>query len=92
MSVALVDHTGPWIADDAEALPDAGGHARFEVYEGGLLGERMPSRVALMLFPGAAGSRDAVLVDLCAADWCLADNRKRDAGIAALGEPFEWGR
>jgi Uma2 family endonuclease len=37
MSVALVDHTGPWTADDVEALPDAGDHARFEVYEGGVL-------------------------------------------------------
>ena len=35
MSVALVDHTGPWTADDVEALPDAGVRARFEVYEGG---------------------------------------------------------
>ena len=37
MSVALVDHTGPWTADDVEALPDAGDHARFEVYRGGVL-------------------------------------------------------
>jgi hypothetical protein len=37
MSVALVEHTGPWTADDVEALPDAGDHARFEVYEGGVL-------------------------------------------------------
>jgi Uma2 family endonuclease len=37
MSVALVDHTRPWTADDVEALPDAGDHARFEVYEGGVL-------------------------------------------------------
>ena len=37
MSVALADHTGPWTADDAGALPDAGDHARFEVYEGGVL-------------------------------------------------------
>src|SRR6266568_9653958 len=37
MSVALVDHTGPWTAEDVEALPDAGDHARFEVYEGGVL-------------------------------------------------------
>jgi Uma2 family endonuclease len=37
MSVALVEHTGPWTADDVEALPDAGDHARFEVYEGGIL-------------------------------------------------------
>jgi Uma2 family endonuclease len=37
VSVALVDHTGPWTADDVEALPDAGDHARFEVYEGGVL-------------------------------------------------------
>ena len=37
MSVALVGHTGPWTADDVEALPDAGDHARFEVYEGGVL-------------------------------------------------------
>jgi Uma2 family endonuclease len=37
MSVALVEHTGPWTADDVEALPDAGNHARFEVYEGGVL-------------------------------------------------------
>jgi Uma2 family endonuclease len=37
MSTALVEHTGPWTADDVEALPDAGDHARFEVYEGGVL-------------------------------------------------------
>ena len=37
MSVALADHVGPWTADDAGALPDAGAHARFEVYEGGVL-------------------------------------------------------
>jgi hypothetical protein len=37
MSVALADHTGPWTADDAGALPDAGHHARFEVYDGGVL-------------------------------------------------------
>jgi Uma2 family endonuclease len=37
LSAALVEHTGPWTADDVEALPDAGDHARFEVYEGGVL-------------------------------------------------------
>ena len=37
MSVALAEHTGPWTADDVEALADAGDHARFEVYEGGVL-------------------------------------------------------
>jgi Uma2 family endonuclease len=37
VSAALVEHTGPWTADDVEALPDAGDHARFEVYEGGVL-------------------------------------------------------
>ena len=37
MSTALVEHTGPWTPDDVEALPDAGDHARFEVYEGGVL-------------------------------------------------------
>ena len=37
VSVALVEHTGPWTADDVEALPDAGDHARFEVYEGRVL-------------------------------------------------------
>src|SRR5260370_14064799 len=37
VGVALVDHTGPWTADDVEALPDLGDHARFEVYEGGVL-------------------------------------------------------
>jgi Uma2 family endonuclease len=37
MSVTLVEHTGPWTADDVEALPDRGDHARFEVYEGGVL-------------------------------------------------------
>jgi Uma2 family endonuclease len=37
MSIALVEHTGPWTPDDVEALPDAGDHARFEVYEGGVL-------------------------------------------------------
>ncbi len=37
MSVALFGHTGPWTPDDVEALPDAGDHARYEVYEGGVL-------------------------------------------------------
>jgi Uma2 family endonuclease len=37
VSVALVEHTGPWTPDDVEALPDVGDHARFEVYEGGVL-------------------------------------------------------
>jgi Uma2 family endonuclease len=37
VSVALVEHTGPWTADDVEALPDQGDHARFEVYDGGVL-------------------------------------------------------
>lgn len=37
MSVALVEHTGPWTPGDVEALPDLGDHARFEVYEGGVL-------------------------------------------------------
>jgi hypothetical protein len=37
MSVALAEHSGPWTADDAGALPDAGDHARFEVYDGGVL-------------------------------------------------------
>jgi len=37
VSVALTEHTGPWTPDDVEALPDAGDHARFEVYEGGVL-------------------------------------------------------
>jgi Uma2 family endonuclease len=37
LSVALVEHTGPWTPDDVEALPDAGDHARFEVYGGGVL-------------------------------------------------------
>jgi hypothetical protein len=37
MSVALAGHTGPWTADDVEALPDAGDHARFEVCDGGFL-------------------------------------------------------
>ena len=37
MSVALLEHTGPWTADDVQALPDLGDHARFEVYEGGVL-------------------------------------------------------
>src|SRR5450631_4942929 len=37
MSVALADHIGPWTPDDVEALPDAGDHARYEVYEGGVL-------------------------------------------------------
>jgi Uma2 family endonuclease len=37
MSTALAEHTGPWTPDDVEALPDAGDHARFEVYEGGVL-------------------------------------------------------
>jgi Uma2 family endonuclease len=34
---ALAEHTGPWTPDDVEALPDTGDHARFEVYEGGVL-------------------------------------------------------
>src|ERR1022692_5344425 len=34
---ALIEHTGPWTPDDVEALPDAGDHARFEVYEDGVL-------------------------------------------------------
>jgi Uma2 family endonuclease len=37
VSVALAEHTGPWTPDDVEALPDLGDHARFEVYEGGVL-------------------------------------------------------
>jgi hypothetical protein len=37
VSIALAEHTGPWTADYAGALPDAGDHARFEVYEGGVL-------------------------------------------------------
>jgi Uma2 family endonuclease len=37
VSVALFEHTGPWTPDDVEALPDAGDHARYEVYEGGVL-------------------------------------------------------
>lgn len=37
MSVAWIGHAGPWTPDDVEALPDAGDHARFEVYEGGVL-------------------------------------------------------
>jgi hypothetical protein len=37
VSVALVEHTGPWTPDDVEALPDLGDHARFEVHEGGVL-------------------------------------------------------
>jgi Uma2 family endonuclease len=37
VSVALVDHIGPWTAEDVEALPDSGDHARYEVYEGGVL-------------------------------------------------------
>jgi Uma2 family endonuclease len=37
MSVALVEHTGPWTPDDVEALPNAGDHTRFEVFEGGVL-------------------------------------------------------
>jgi hypothetical protein len=36
MSVAVAEHTGR-AADDADALPDAGDHARFEVCEGGVL-------------------------------------------------------
>jgi hypothetical protein len=37
MTTALVEHTGPWTPDDVEALPDAGDHSRFEVYEVGVL-------------------------------------------------------
>ena len=37
MCAAVAEHTGPWAADDADALPDAGDHARFEVCEGGVL-------------------------------------------------------
>jgi Uma2 family endonuclease len=37
VSVVLAEHTGPWTPDDVEALPDSGDHARFEVFEGGVL-------------------------------------------------------
>jgi Uma2 family endonuclease len=37
VSIALAGHTGPWTPDDVEALPDSGDHARFEVFEGGVL-------------------------------------------------------
>src|SRR5258708_2911703 len=37
MGLRLAAHTGRWTADDVEALHDAGDHARFEVYEGGVL-------------------------------------------------------
>jgi Uma2 family endonuclease len=37
VSVAMAEHTGPWTPDDVEALPDSGDHARFEVFEGGVL-------------------------------------------------------
>jgi Uma2 family endonuclease len=37
VSVALAEHTGPWTPDDVEALPDSGDHARYEVFEGGVL-------------------------------------------------------
>jgi Uma2 family endonuclease len=37
VTVALAGHTGPWTPDNVEALPDAGNHARLEVYEGGVL-------------------------------------------------------
>ena len=37
MTTELIQHTGPWTPDDVEALPDAGNHTRFEVYDGGVL-------------------------------------------------------
>jgi Uma2 family endonuclease len=37
VSVVLAEHTEPWTPDDVEALPDSGDHARFEVFEGGVL-------------------------------------------------------
>jgi hypothetical protein len=37
MSVALTEHTGPWTAGDVEGAARCRDHARFEVYEGGVL-------------------------------------------------------
>ena len=59
MSVAPVDHTGPWTADDVEALPDAGDHARFGVYEGGVL----------VVSPGVGQARAIPVADLVLGDF-----------------------
>jgi hypothetical protein len=56
MSVALAEHPGPWTAGDVEALPDAGDHARFEAYEGGVLVASPASGV------GISGHMDALLL------------------------------
>lgn len=37
MSVALVDHVGPWTIADVEALADAGDHSRYELLTPGVL-------------------------------------------------------
>lgn len=37
VSVALVDHVGPWTVADVEALPDSGDHSRYELLTPGVL-------------------------------------------------------
>jgi hypothetical protein len=46
-AVALPGHVGPWTADDVEALGDIGDHARFGVYDGGILVMR-PTRASVI--------------------------------------------
>jgi Uma2 family endonuclease len=59
VSIALVEHTGPWTPDDVEALPDLGDHARFEVYEGGVL--------VVSPAPGVAHQRTSYWLHRCLA-------------------------
>ncbi|WP_405059769.1 Uma2 family endonuclease [Kribbella sp. NBC_01505] len=37
MSIAFVDHVGPWTIEDVEALPDDGNHTRYELLTPGVL-------------------------------------------------------
>ncbi|GAA1670678.1 hypothetical protein GCM10009745_11590 [Kribbella yunnanensis] len=37
MSIAFVDHVGPWTIEDVEALPDDGNHTRYEILTPGVL-------------------------------------------------------
>jgi len=37
MSIAFVDHAGPWTIEDVEALPDDGNHTRYELLTPGVL-------------------------------------------------------
>ena len=52
--------------------------------EGPRINARRAAVLALMLFPGADGCKDAVLVDLCAAYRCL---RVRMACMTGVGSP-----